>query len=131
MTIIEQLEKATGPDREIDRAIFEAAMLDGMMKQYDAESWFCSVDCDSYGFNTRGDPAVIWCGALPRFTVSLDAAWLLLAEGAVGFIGNDFELPGNAHVNDTFQNYKGQGANPAIAFCIACLKQRAFDKSAE
>ena len=111
--LIERLHKATGPDRTIDFDIAYAINW-----RYDMEP-----DCTWREYADKF-PRLARKDNFPRYTESLDAAWSLMPEGAVGFIGNDFELPGNAHINNTFRNFSGHGANPAIAFCIAAFGAR-------
>jgi hypothetical protein len=72
-----KVEKLTRPCRETDRAVFEAALLESEINRRGADSWFCAVDGSSYGFNLDSAPTgskVAWCGELPRYTASLDAA---------------------------------------------------------
>lgn len=136
--IIARLEKCTGPDRELDKAVFEAACLEELFAQYKAQSWFCSIDCNSFGFNTGGEPPVIWCGALPRYTASIEAALTLVPEGYAWQLRRNVSADGdmiycNAQVWQ-FSNPRDEEtaiywsnsheSAPAIALCIAIFKAR-------
>lgn len=107
--IIARLEKATGPDRELDLEIGRA--LPGPHP-------FSLSTAQQRG----GKPPV------PEFTASIDAALMLMPEGAnwslnsksearVGGPRLDFVIKGGSHVV------------PAIALCIAALKARAAQSS--
>ena len=129
--LIKRLENATGSDRELDVAIFEAVLLDAEMKQYDAESWFCESGGHSYGFNTRGDPIVIWRGEIPRLTASIDAALTLVPEGwAVYEMGQTTRRVSDGwYVMLMGTEKSGEASSShkffAIALCIAALRARA------
>lgn len=106
-TLIERLEKATGPDRELDRGIGEA--IDAKMAD--------SGDVIGLGY--------------ARFTESIDAALALVPEGekyrphkvilAVSQSGDRF-----AAIIDNWHWGKltGHGRNYAIALSIAALRAR-------
>lgn len=126
--LIERLTKAVGPDRDLDRAIFEAIRLEDEMRRHQADSWFCSVDGSSYGFNAQH--GVVWCGEIPRFTASLDAALILAPENsAVGLTDNPDDHLGRyrATVMPPLPAERGSDqtvyhATLPIALCVAALK---------
>lgn len=121
--LIDKLAKATAPCRALDRAIYEAAQLDADMVKYEAESWFCATNGSSHGFNTKhGNPAVEWCGRLPSYTGSLDAA-LTLVPDSIEQWDVCFDTYPIACVGRGENGAKG--ATPAIALCIAALRARA------
>ena len=102
--LIARLERATGPDRELDNAIW--ALL---------------------GQPLPDDPA----GWPPLYTASLDAAMTLLPKGedwaewsiGFGFIGG--QARARIWIGDELSDgQKNVGATPAIALCIAALKAR-------
>lgn len=99
--LIERLEKATGPDRELDIAI-----------------------CAALG-KTRLDPGF---QTAPAYTDSLDAALTLVPEG-LGWIISRHDNGGAywAEVGDEPWQYTG--ATPAIALCIPALKARSAQSS--
>jgi hypothetical protein len=103
--IIERLEKASGPDRELDAQI-AAQLCDGSVN-VEGRYWKPGV---------RG-----FCIA-PRYTASIDAA-MTLAEGFGGEV--TFFKDGTAKAF-VWQPYpmavEGKGPTPALALCIAALK---------
>lgn len=99
--LIERLEKATGPDREIDHDIRKTV-----------EGWH---------ENTR-------LTQVPLYTTSIDAALTLVPEG-VHWQLRTSEVPGWftscwGDFGVTWAQYSA--ASPAIALCIAALKARAI-----
>lgn len=107
--LIERLEKATGPDREIDLAIYRAEFPHpavGLPKR----------NQDEYD-RARG----------PRYTSSIDAALTLVPEGCK-WEASSYPKNGAAWVGP-FKAPVQQftvAATPAIALCIAALKARLF-----
>jgi hypothetical protein len=116
--LIERLEKATGPDRELDAKL---AFVNG--------AWAAGVD--------EGVPWVQWAkntaveinDELPRYTASIDAALTLVPEGW------EWELYSNppsawlcerGYDPDTYNGKTALAStkSPAIALCIAALKAR-------
>ena len=102
--LIERLEKATGPDRELDEAV-ERAIFD------EGKEWRSAH--------------------LPYFTASLDAALTLVPEGYRWLVGNAWKdkhgsCPAMATVAlaGDYGTRPTSAATPAIALCIAALKAR-------
>lgn len=102
MTLIERLEAASGPDRDLDMRIADLG-----------REWKL--------------PGSATPGYAPMFTASLDAAltlvpeghkWVLHSDGCAGVklcdMGDDDDLP-------TGEDW---AATPALALCIAALKAR-------
>ncbi len=117
--LIERLEKAAGPSRELDGAVWCAA------NGYEFLMWDGAGCC--YMAKRRG-----WISAdhIKNFTASLDAALTLVGE-------NDWDvgrLIENAHSNGhvmvqeikdgelLWHSYNGRHVVPAIALCIAALR---------
>lgn len=97
--LIERLEKATGPDRDLDFAMFEAFVE--------------RVLCATCGYLDR-----------PYYTSSIDAALTLVPER----MGWQVNASHNGESFYAFA-FVGRGsyeeaATPAIALCIAALKAR-------
>lgn len=132
-TLIERLEKATGPSRELDKAI---ELSFGSIPNY---AGYCSAT-DSMIWHEHheagGAPITQQCEApLPHFTSSLDAALNLVPEGYFWSCGHnpepDDDTPSEFgamlcrywHVSDK-SDTSAVGASPAIALCIAILKAR-------
>lgn len=97
--LIERLEKATGPDRELDNLI-----------------WFW-----------LGQPLPDDCADCPaRYTASLDAALTLVPESCSWACGYSRLVPHNAkvYVEGTGAFIGECDSNRAIALCIAALRAR-------
>jgi hypothetical protein len=106
--LIERLEKATGPDRDLDAQIFR----------------------DLIGFSPNALPQ-FWPAVgnqVPRYTSSIDEAqtlvppahdWSLHVDNGEAIVGCMPESEDGCDVADS------TGATPAIALCIAALKARA------
>lgn len=130
--LIERLEKATGPDRTLDCRI-HAAHIGGEFvvvgrPTYIPERYFANPN-----------PEINWIGydllnVSPAYTSSIDAALTLvpndlpaMAQRSIApdphcaLIGRPSKLPGKPSV------WRGNGATPAIALCIAALKARATE----
>lgn len=104
--LIARLEAATGPDRELDRAIAKAL---GVMPLYEM----------------RGQIGGSW----PDCTASIDAALTLVPEGwlwQVEWIGHQTrKRVGNCILWQPHEPaLSGQAATPALAICIAALRAR-------
>lgn len=133
--LIERLEKATGPDRELDGAIFWTA------KRASALRWFFNgsmgnpqhpapIELPERGL---GRHAVVH--ASPRYTESIDHALMLVPQGwTVANIGQRDNGAWWAELRRGFQTsydkveLSGIGINdklpPAVAVCIVALKAR-------
>lgn len=106
MTLIERLEAATGPERELDAEI--AAVVEAGMRHH----WFASP---------------------PLFTSSIDAAMTLVPDGWDYSAGNRDETEKAwawvAEEDDVRGEYwqtiqQSSAVTPALAICIASLKAR-------
>lgn len=115
--LIERLETATGPDRELDAAI---ARWIGFEVQYSTE--------------INPQPCIWDGGYVEPYTASLDAALKLAPEGygfkadcGLGF-GHSFTV-GHVGANKLYDRPEGWGkaATPALALCIAALYARTSD----
>jgi hypothetical protein len=118
--LIERLENAEGPSRELDYEIFRATS--GLT--IDADDWIRGSDGKDRG-HVRGRSE--------RYTESIDSALTLLPdltwleiETGTQINGNHFNWPiiacGSQRTGNVF--WKGQGATFAIALCIAALRAR-------
>jgi len=114
--LIEKLEKASGPSRELDGLIWIA--IDGIRN---TENW-------------KSPPAIPLTDylreAAPKFTESVDVA-LRVNPGWFWRAGSGAQEAGWAHLNrlhlshcDQVDESHGIGATPAIAICIAGLRAR-------
>lgn len=117
--LIARLEKATGPDRELDALIY---CLDNDYQFVRFERWN-----DRAGraiFQIPGMKPLTESDGFPRFTGSIDAA-ALLRPSPRWFWRVDSHDP-SAWVYLNIQDaFKGSGKTPAISLCIAALKARA------
>jgi hypothetical protein len=108
--LIERLEKATGPDRELDAAIALAIGIPATK---------------SYGDEALGNfyraPAYF-----KHYTASIDAAFTLVPEGctAVFHLFNHRDGFWECDLGNTGADFCGQAATPALAICIAALRAR-------
>jgi len=108
--LIARLEKATVPDRELDRAIGRAVGVE-IVSDY-----------------ANGLNRVI--KDIPHYTASIDAALTLVPEGMDWDVNN---MTGNGDYRSyvmylsapgEWTSRSGKAINPAIALCIAALKAR-------
>lgn len=147
--LIERLEKATGADRELDIAIFEAAvavpnvgqMIGVEPRQWDPKYTPLLVPHPKWGFS----PAVP--ADAERYTSSIDAALTLVPEGLSASVTKHSDGTGAAEIwryavekfayripgltsdnlrarNGTFDHQRVVAKTPAIAICIASLRAR-------
>ncbi len=106
--IIAELEKAEAGSRELDRIIFE--LVKGRKRHISTFEQYESSEI------------------LPRYTVSIDAALILVPEGHEWETGSNLEnQKGWAKVGDNvwdecFEDIVVIAATPALALCIAALK---------
>lgn len=140
--LIERLERATGPDRELDLAIHIAIDPDGNIAHVTQEyprglnhqegyAWdFYQKSIVYEKWTSDGRCPVNGGYPLPEYTALIDAAMELVPEGH--HVGLDTAIPGEPY---SFASIKlngdpvGHPANhsgrtPAIALCIASLKSR-------
>lgn len=104
--IVERLQRAAGPDRDIDAAICKACNI----------PWSSDEEGNFGGY-----------GIMPRrvkFTSSIDAARTLVPEGWYVRKLNQFSDGWYCTVVRGEENYSGDQKPPAIALCIAALKAR-------
>ncbi len=129
-SLIERLEKATGPDRELDVLIGYAIDLMGDDKHLSFRTSFdtCGMEmmlrmAESY--------QNIWRTELPRYTASIEAAMTLVPhDWRIYAIQEEYIVPrGNwfAGLDHRTAHHKygsmiGKSSTPAIAICIAALK---------
>lgn len=112
-SVIERLEKATGPDRELDGDIY--LFLHPEMRQL-SETATGSIKPEHY--------------SSPVYTASIDAALTLVPEGwCWSAHGGDVCRPGAQLDKPQIETADGeiivdQAATTAIALCIASLKAR-------
>lgn len=124
--LIERLEKAEGPDRESDAAIYQAVFGEEPVM----------VMAASYGPNEKIQPVGVAGGQyVRRFTASIDAALTLVPKG-YGFsiyaatadfsAASIYDPPAIDERGHRITNGRGAGGNrtPAIALCIASLRAR-------
>ncbi len=123
--LIARLEKATGPDRELDRLIQEARGICTHRKftryVYQDDSGFTCNDCGEDLYGNRGWPA---------FTSSIDAAVSLVPEGRDWLVGTH---QGAATAVVTRADDEGNwvvAATPVLALCIAALHARLTEMEA-
>lgn len=136
--LIERLEKATGPDRELDAAIYVVTGLrpkDLQRLGYEVELWAERGNVFWRGGTVTQGPAFKSGETFPAYTASLDSALTLVPD----FINrrwyaadSDSESDGKPvasvfHPADVMSGRipRSVGATPAIALCIAALKARA------
>jgi hypothetical protein len=131
--LIERLEKATGPDRDLDTAIHEGAIG---LRMYES--------VHRYGDGTvvlryyPGPPEPTY-HVLPRYTASIDAALTLVPEHySYELVQSAVEPPAFARArlwdwrrspvfSDPENEWKSEGSRPlAIAICIAALRARSL-----
>lgn len=126
--LIERLERATGPNREIDLAISVAINFKGVFES--DRDWRWNVMGDEIEGHRNGkrsgflDPTQF----VPRWTASIDSAMQLVQENnfaevctdpvcaTIGVKGNPGYIAAGL--------YQVGGATPAIALCIAALRAR-------
>lgn len=126
--LIERLEKATGPDRQVDLAILNAIRGDGEWVFHDIHKM--TVICNKYGNHAPGNPIC----SLERFTGSFDDARTLVPEGFYWLVGEgrtrETEPLGGAQVfRPTYlvePIAEAEHESAIIALCIAALKARSL-----
>lgn len=119
MTLIERLDAATGPDRELDAEIAK------------------TIGWSTFIFGGAGlcwkDPAGHVRAEQPHFTGSLDATMTLMPKinrpnfPWLAIKSNNPNNPIGCRCElwlDNVKNYNGRGETLAIAICIAALKAR-------
>ena len=116
--LIRRIEKAAGPDRELDVEI--ALAIGWRLDQSEPRDRWWEPDRSHY----LDEP--------PEFTASMDAAmtllkdeWIRLAFGAAnGCVVAHLDYPNGPMVD----LYSGVGSSAALALCAAALKARKHDR---
>lgn len=141
--LIERLEKATGPDRELDAEIFW--LVSSTKSNTDAQAWetfrkhgAAAAYDEAFGAQWRNREAnPPW-----RYTELLDRALMLVPEGWQWQVSNRAPAPktGRAYIhtdelihigmggmtpNPKYRGAETTAATPALALCITALKARA------
>lgn len=113
--LIERLEKATGPDRELDVLI--AAARDGATAEWQAYK-------NEFAFHRDGS----WVSVHPLlpFTASIDAALTLVPDDERVIMGRHQTVGTRpwAQVGRPANGSDSTAPTPALALCIAALKAR-------
>lgn len=123
--LADRCEQATGPDRELDAAIYIAAVF---------PYWRLQVDCEPFPEEVQAgriqDPESFGWRESPRYTTSLDAAMMLVPDGWDWNCGFSNHVPHQAGVwRPIGQRDKGyfEGHSDhfrALALCAASLRAR-------
>ena len=106
--LIARLEKATGPDRELDDAIWHFVLSQWPKNQFAPQNF----------------------SSLHRYTASIDSAFMLVYQGVPAMVQQNEEAPHVALVGRFSKlpgprtQWRGNGATPTIALTIACLRAR-------
>lgn len=134
--LIERLEKAEGPDREVDAEICIALQYGGLNSDGASN---VRTDPDWEGdllFEIEGDAHPECCSPIPALTSSLDAAIALIERvlpgwfwraGKTSLFPNGWAYvskthPSNCDRQDEAACADGRAANPAIALVLATLR---------
>jgi hypothetical protein len=121
--LIERLEQASGPDRELDVAIFRE--IGAPVPFQFANKLFALTydEAEQCYFAPAGDMRVRY--EPPAYTASIDAALTLVPEGMEWHVGHEDGAP-FAHVHRPGEYDSGliDAATPVIAICIASLRAR-------
>lgn len=130
--LIERLEKATGPDRELDGWI--AVNVGALVKRSvaDVTEWFTVVNgrqCHACYESQDGDAPSEVPARVPHYTTSIDAALTLVPEDHDWKAGYSKHVRHYAEARDLMHPHKGvfvgeTDASRAVALCIAALKAR-------
>lgn len=120
--LIERLEKAEGPDRELDYAI------EAVMHPWLAEGSYRRLAGDN-GWHSPTPPIKGGdkIASARDFTASLDAALTLVPEGRWWVLNSGVQsgaARAQVDAGTAWQSYEAHGATPAIATCIAALRAR-------
>lgn len=116
--LIERLEKATGPDRELDEAIWLATTPGATFK-------LSHVNHPKGPYDIRETrDATHRLVVVPEYTASAEEALMLAPEGCrfYRWSQNGKRWSGEIHLPNFSGIYKVSGCSLAIAFCVAALK---------
>lgn len=124
LALADRVEACTGPDREIDNAIWDAVYRGPPLECH------CTGACNPISPNYLGA-----CVVVPHYTASIDAAMTLVPEGRDWMIDN-FDGPHDRRCSASVFNAKGQdyadyeafAATPAPALCAASLRALAGER---
>lgn len=123
MTLIEKIQKLTGPDRQID---LEISVAVNYREEFRGPGeWRWSIFADEVRSSTNGalDPTQF----VPRWTGQIEHALMLIPDGAIFYLGNgvnaalEEKIPDGrpwAHVD---YGETARAATLPIAVCIAAL----------
>lgn len=109
--LIERLEKATGPDRELD-----------------AEIMYLEIERGA-GIEITRTPELT--ATANPYTASIDAALTLVPEGWAWRVDCWEAATAKVFIPEKRHHYSWHGKNPAIALCIAALRARSAFISGE
>jgi hypothetical protein len=130
--LIERLQSATGPVRELDGLIY--GYLNGL-KRNDC-TFILEIDGERFQFEHPTErhpvgPAALYVRGykVPEYTASLDAAVKLVPDDMPWDIGGNTACPyatvWNADKTCPHERYQVLADTPALALCIAALRARA------
>lgn len=131
--LLERVEKAEGPDRELDAAIYNALYTDNYRPHafHSFEQKFHAVHRYHDGWLVGKDNSDEWAENLPKFTASIDAAVALVEKMLPGWAWGVHVNPRAvggflAHVTERspirpMPNI-GAAPTPALALCAALLR---------
>lgn len=121
--LIERLERATGPSRELDALVWDAVIQDGRpLVEFTDGSWGKRDPFDGCAFDTAA-----------AYTESIDAALTLVPGGSQYWsLSHQDDWATNQQFRAAVSGHKPiRGATPAIALCIAALRARAASAKQE
>ena len=122
--LISALEKATGPDRDLDGEI--AAAVWGAHTEWEQANY--TMDIYLVVHWAPPHPYAGMKEPCPAYTASIDAALTLVPDGARWCVGR-YVVPDGEEASEYAARVDGprfyDAASPAIALCIAALKARA------
>lgn len=122
MTLIERIEAAEGPSRELDLEV--AYAVDWRWEDWEDGDPTVRGHVDKHGFDWMlarlNQSVTVWPRLLPQYTASLDAAMSLVGDNV--WKAGDDDMGGPFGVVGDELVY---AATPALALCAAALKARA------
>ena len=126
--LIERLEKAEGPDAELDKCIMMAVDY----KEYERRWWAARPDDIAARYMSKDQQKQMaednWIA--PPYTASIDAALTLVPDGHASAVGtmafkDSDKLPWATYWTPQGWPYSTEAATPALALCAAALRARA------
>lgn len=123
---LQRLEKATGPDRELDIAI---AFAVGEIRDRDGNYLFATGNESDMVVEAGPCDTYLHAQPLRYYTASIDAALTLVPEGYACSVDRNEDGTGCATVSPDYSDMgflssSRRAATPAIALCVASLKAR-------